>query len=113
MRDATTWENHTPRRRCMTPRCGREAEGGRSRCRKCSPTSAARHGPNPYDSAWQRLRNEVLPTATHCGICGYPILPGQRIQLDHIKPRSIGGTSTRDNVQAAHGWCNESKKNRW
>jgi 5-methylcytosine-specific restriction endonuclease McrA len=49
-----------------------------------------------------------------CGICHEPIDPyltigPWKVELDHIKPISKGGNHTRDNVQAAHRWCNQRK----
>lgn len=48
----------------------------------------------------------------HCGICGQRIWKGialHRIHVDHIIPRSKGGTDDLENLQPAHDRCNLRK----
>ena len=40
-----------------------------------------------------------------CAKCG----SSDNIQIDHIKPLSMGGTNTLDNIQPLCAWCNNSK----
>lgn len=40
-----------------------------------------------------------------CGICNEPVDPGD-IHLDHIKPWSLGGPDTVDNLRVTHSLCN-------
>lgn len=53
-----------------------------------------------------------------CQLCFEPIDPTLKdrhprmASLDHIKPISKGGNHTRDNAQATHLRCNQSKNNR-
>ena len=47
-----------------------------------------------------------------CGICGKRIEPWQRMHMDHIIPRSKGGSDDRSNLQATHDRCNLRKGNR-
>lgn len=53
-----------------------------------------------------------------CGLCMTPVDPDcawpdpMSPSLDHIKPLSLGGTHTYENVQLAHLVCNVSKGNR-
>lgn len=53
-----------------------------------------------------------------CGLCSTPVDPDVRHpdpmspSLDHVKPLSLGGTHTYENVQLAHLLCNVSKGNR-
>ncbi|WP_345562698.1 HNH endonuclease signature motif containing protein [Nonomuraea rosea] len=53
-----------------------------------------------------------------CHICGGDIeWPGQLgrprdLELDHVHPRSKGGSDYPSNIRAAHGGCNASKKDR-
>ena len=50
-----------------------------------------------------------------CGICGAP-LPEEidsAIHVDHIKPRSKGGSNDYDNLQAVHDSCNRRKSDQW
>lgn len=46
-----------------------------------------------------------------CGICGEPV-DAERFDIDHIVPIARGGMHSYENVQPAHGRCNQSKKNR-
>lgn len=53
-----------------------------------------------------------------CGLCSTPVDPDctwpdpMSPSLDHVKPLSLGGTHTYENVQLAHLTCNVSKGNR-
>ena len=47
-----------------------------------------------------------------CGICNERIEPWETMHIDHILPRSKGGTDDRRNLQAAHAVCNLRKGNR-
>jgi CRISPR/Cas system Type II protein with McrA/HNH and RuvC-like nuclease domain len=49
-----------------------------------------------------------------CAICGNEIDrrrlgDGTYVNLDHVKPFSLGGLSTKDNAALAHAACNQSK----
>lgn len=44
-----------------------------------------------------------------CSICGQPLLPEQRISLDHYIPKCHGGTNDASNIQLAHQICNSIK----
>lgn len=43
-----------------------------------------------------------------CAVCGLDV----RIELDHIIPFSLGGTSDEANIQPLCFWCNRKKRNR-
>lgn len=47
-----------------------------------------------------------------CGICGRPVDPSEKWEVDHIVPISRGGHHAYDNVQLAHLACNRSKSNK-
>lgn len=53
-----------------------------------------------------------------CHICGeeiaWPGKPGhpRDLELDHVQPRSKGGTDYPSNIRASHGSCNASKKDK-
>ncbi|MEL6860662.1 MAG: HNH endonuclease [Pseudomonadota bacterium] len=59
-----------------------------------------------------------------CALCGGPMLRNRfeaphariwakdRATLDHIWPKSKGGTDAADNLQLAHARCNKVKGNR-
>jgi 5-methylcytosine-specific restriction endonuclease McrA len=57
---------------------------------------------------------------TDCGICGEPVDMSLRrkdsnmcASVDHIIPRSLGGTHDPDNLQLSHLYCNQVKSDRW
>lgn len=101
-----------------------------SRCRECynvksrerywkdrTPRSLPIHGPRLRSGpGWKRMRQDVLDSETHCGICGgyvdrtvlgtHPDAPS----VDHIIPIDDGGDHLeRSNVQLAHFGCNARK----
>lgn len=43
-----------------------------------------------------------------CGLCGGDVESGD-IHIDHIRPRSRGGSDKPENLQVAHSFCNISK----
>lgn len=45
-----------------------------------------------------------------CGLCGELIADGERVNIDHIVPRSRGGSGERGNLRAVHRACNEAKR---
>lgn len=46
-----------------------------------------------------------------CGLCGLAV-PEDDVHLDHILPRSLGGSDAPSNLQVAHSLCNMRKGNR-
>ena len=54
------------------------------------------------------VRQEVLSTGM-CAHCSSP----ENLEVDHIRPVSLGGSSERDNLQPLCGTCNRSKRNRF
>jgi hypothetical protein len=40
-----------------------------------------------------------------CQLCGYEVNPGD-MHVDHIVPRSKGGSDTADNLRVTHSYCN-------
>lgn len=44
-----------------------------------------------------------------CGICSLPIVNTDHVTVDHIIPKSKGGSNRVDNMQPAHRSCNEEK----
>ena len=53
-------------------------------------------------SEWQRVRAEVLQRSDICHLCG---APGAE-SVDHLIPRSKGGTNDLRNLAPAHISCN-------
>jgi len=50
----------------------------------------------------QKLAKQVLREETSCWLCNRPARPDDPLEVDHVKPRSEGGTTTRANLRAAH-----------
>jgi 5-methylcytosine-specific restriction endonuclease McrA len=55
------------------------------------------------------FKNMKLPIT--CSICLKDIRFREDLTIDHITPRSKGGTSSLDNLQPAHKICNQKKGN--
>lgn len=53
------------------------------------------------------LDNALTEHGWTCCICGRPILPGSE-SLQHLVPRSKGGTDDPDNLRPAHLRCNSA-----
>jgi len=64
----------------------------------------------PYnrERRWNR-RALIARDDCRCGVCGGRIEQMKDVTLDHITPRSRGGSDTIDNLQLAHYRCNQSK----
>lgn len=77
-------------------------------CHKCKQRS--RYGMN--------ARQLAARDGTDCKICGDPVdmdvdeRDWFRPSVDHIVPRSVGGTDDPINLQLAHLWCNQVKNKR-
>jgi 5-methylcytosine-specific restriction endonuclease McrA len=57
----------------------------------------------------ESLRNEIFARdGGKCIMCG----SGEHIQIDHVKPFSRGGTTTKDNLQTLCRACNLAKRAR-
>lgn len=69
---------------------------------------------------WSSARSEFIAKAelTDCGICGEPIdyslaFPDRKCAtVDHIVPRSRGGSHALGNLQYAHSSCNSIKRDK-
>jgi 5-methylcytosine-specific restriction endonuclease McrA len=58
---------------------------------------------------WRRLRLLILERDRGiCGICGQP----GATTVDHVRPRSQGGTNHPGNLRAAHARCNYGRGDR-
>lgn len=49
----------------------------------------------------------------NCWICGLPFKPKEKPTLDHVKPKSKGGTHALSNLKIAHMKCNTSRGSNW
>jgi 5-methylcytosine-specific restriction enzyme A len=77
-------------------------------CHECRRDRDRRRGSSSqrgYGAAWRKLRAHILERDRHtCQVCGE-----RATQVDHIVPRSKGGTDNPANLRASCGWCNRSK----
>jgi 5-methylcytosine-specific restriction enzyme A len=95
-----------PRRMCTTPGCPNFAVrfGVCAQClakRERQRGSAASRG---YDARWRKLRKAFLQANPWCVRCGAPAT-----DVDHIIPRSAGGTDDWSNLQALCHACHSAK----
>jgi len=44
-----------------------------------------------------------------CPLCGTEFSSDSRIEVDHIKPKALGGKDSYDNLQALHDYCHKGK----
>ena len=64
-----------------------------------------------FDPVGDSLRFEVLRRDRVCQLCG-ATRDQERLEVDHIVPRSRGGSNDPDNLQVLCGRCNRGKGNR-
>ena len=58
----------------------------------------------------KETRNRLWKSRPHvCGICGQQIVLKDDMNLDHIVPRSKGGSDDESNLQLSHALCNRLK----
>jgi 5-methylcytosine-specific restriction endonuclease McrA len=65
---------------------------------------------NEERTAQARLRREALAAlieGTLCPMCKRPMYLRQKLELDHIIPRSKGGKTTKQNTRLTHKSCNQ------
>ena len=89
---------------------GRKKRTDTRLCDKCGRVNAY---------AWSRHLPDLLARDNHtCGICSQHIdttlkYPNpMSATVDHILPRSLGGTNDVDNLQPSHALCNSTKQDR-
>ena len=57
-------------------------------------------------------RNHIPVGYVACALCGKPIR-WDELTVDHILPKSLGGSDKIENLQFAHRECNNSKGNKY
>ena len=58
----------------------------------------------------EQTRQDVLNRDNcRCRACGFS--DSLTLEIDHVKPRSLGGSDSLDNLQALCSFCNNTKKN--
>lgn len=60
-------------------------------------------------SAWRKLRDTVIKRDGCCQMCGTE----ERLSVDHIVPRHLGGDDNLSNLQVLCSSCNSSKGGRF
>ena len=64
-----------------------------------------------FDPVGESLRYEILTRDRVCQLCG-TTKEQERLEVDHIVPRSKGGTNDPGNLQVLCAPCNRGKSNR-
>lgn len=59
--------------------------------------------------AYRKVAQRVLAEEHVCWMDGQPARPNDPLTVDHIVPRSRGGTHERSNLRAAHASCNSAR----
>jgi hypothetical protein len=100
---------YTPRsisQRYCSNSCAERGRGGRRRTA----------GDEVLGYEWRKMRRVVVDEETHCGFCNEPVDKSLTVPhpgapaVDHIVPRTQGGTMDRSNLRLAHARCNSAGK---
>lgn len=102
-----------PPRPCTYPRCTKYAEKG-GRCAEHEVRHRWNHKGNRhergYGSKWDKLRKSVLLRDQHlCQHCLQLGIYTKATDVDHINPKSLGGTDDFDNLQSLCKKCHRAK----
>jgi 5-methylcytosine-specific restriction enzyme A len=106
-----------PLRPCSQPGCPAIAASG-GRCQAHQRESRRRYevgresaSQRGYDVGWRRNRGRFLKyVGKVCMLCGHECgAPGDEPHVDHIVPRSQGGTDEWSNLQVLCKRCHNSK----
>jgi 5-methylcytosine-specific restriction protein A len=62
-----------------------------------------------YDHDWRKLRNRRLDYEPLCQHCSARNLVTPAVEVDHIKPKALGGEDTWDNTQSLCKPCHQDK----
>lgn len=84
---------------CTEPRCGRYAK----RAGRCA-AHARKRPAGRYSPGWERIARAYLKRHRGCVRC-----PSRATTVDHVIPRSRGGTDDESNLQALCATCNGRK----
>ena len=58
---------------------------------------------------WRKLRESIIKRDGCCQMCGTE----ERLSVDHIVPRTLGGSDSLDNLQVLCSSCNSAKGGRF
>ena len=91
------------------------AIGGERSTMPYKPAPHIAHPPPPrdwraegYTRSWRTLSEQVRQEQPWCSIC----MGTESLTVDHIIPRSMGGSNDRDNLQVLCRSCNSRKATR-
>ena len=104
---ALNWYHANKERQAANHRAWVAANRERANERARRRSAALRNAPVERIDAEEVFRRD----GWICQLCGKPVNRGEQ-SIDHIRPLSLGGGHTKDNVQLAHRVCNSSKGNR-
>lgn len=96
-----------PKRPCGSPRCPEFRpcpRHGRRPWEHDRPSASARG----YGTEWRRRRAVVLREEPTCGYCGR----APSTTVDHVVPKTRGGTDDRENLRGACKRCHDTKSAR-
>lgn len=62
-----------------------------------------------YDSQWRKLRNRRIDAEPLCRHCTDRGLVTPAVEVDHIKPKALGGLDEWDNTQSLCKSCHQEK----
>ena len=64
---------------------------------------------NGSSNRWRKIRDQIIKRDGCCQMCGTE----ERLSVDHIVPRSLGGDDNASNLQVLCSSCNSSKGGRF
>lgn len=73
------------------------------------PLNTVRSPTQGYDGRWRKLRNRRLDADPLCRHCTERGLVTPAVEVDHIKPKALGGEDTWDNTQSLCKPCHQDK----
>lgn len=59
------------------------------------------------------FREMAIKQEWTCPLCGGHLHDGRPVDIDHIRPISLGGDNSALNKQLTHSTCNVAKGNKW
>lgn len=62
-----------------------------------------------YSGQWRKLRNRRLDDEPLCRHCTEGGLVSQAVEVDHIKPKALGGLDEWENTQSLCKPCHQAK----
>jgi 5-methylcytosine-specific restriction enzyme A len=83
-----------------------------ARCRECQRARDKRRGSpaaRGYGQAWKALRAQLIAAHPYCAICNHPGSEDNPLSLDHITPKSMGGTDALSNLRVLCLRCNQMR----